>query len=77
MIDWYGSRLLHIINDMKMKTIQIYHEKPWYACVFRTYMLVISTKNTFDFHLWISDDRNFLSMDFHSCFCENGINENF
>jgi hypothetical protein len=49
-IDWYGSRFLRITKDMKVKEIQMYHDKPWRACLFGTNTLVVATKNSFDFH---------------------------
>ena len=63
--DWYGSRLLHITKDLKIKDIQMYQEKPWRACVFSTNTLVITTMNSFHFHVltvdgWIDSYTHFL-----------------
>jgi len=48
--DFNNQSLFHITNDGKLKTIYPYHVSPWYIHLFNSNILVISTKQTVNFH---------------------------
>lgn len=48
--DFDHQRLFHITNEGKLKTIYNYYENPWYINLFHRNILVISTKNSINFH---------------------------
>jgi len=48
--DFDNQRLFHITNQGKLKTTYTYNTQPWYINLFNQNILVISTRNSVNFH---------------------------